>query len=1175
MSIRVALRHHTEYLYGRQISLSPHLVRLRPAPHTRTPIHHYSLKVEPKDHFLNWQQDPFGNYVARLVFPKRSDRLTVEVNLVAEMVTINPFDFFVEDYAEYYPFEYSQQEFKELAPYLERAPAGPLLGELLDRISADPPGMEATLSMQEKGGDWPGGPHIVHFLVELDRRVQEMVGYTIRMEPGVQSCEETLGRKTGSCRDSAWLLAQILRHLGLAARFVSGYLVQLTADQQSLDGPSGPEADFTDLHAWTEVYIPGAGWVGLDPTSGLFAGEGHIPLACTPDPASASPITGATDECEVEFRFDNSVTRIHEDPRVTKPYTEDQWRDILALGDEIDVRLEAGDVRLTMGGEPTFVSIDDMDGAEWNTAALGAHKLERAGVLLRRLRDVFGMDAVLHYGQGKWYPGEQLPRWAMTCAWLKDGRSLWCDPDLLADPAAKSDYGEDEARKLAERVVHHLGVQPDHLKPAYEDTAYYLWREGTLPTNLDVLDNRIEDPVERARVRRVFEQGLSSIKGFALPLAWDDRRDGWVSGRWSFRRGELFLIPGDSAMGYRLPLDALLWEPETERQQVVARDPFDLPEAVPEIRDRLRLAPEPDAPRGHGPVEPPPRRPLAADARAGGGAVPAEPVGWGEPANPNELADRTQDVGVRPLPQPTIPERESGLIRTAMCVEPRNGHVHVFLPPLEQLEHYLDLVNAVEAAAGDLGLPLIFEGYEPPGDPRLQRLKVTPDPGVIEVNIHPSAGWGELVANTDTLYEQARQSRLGTEKFMLDGRHTGTGGGNHVTLGAETPPDSPFLRRPDLLRSLLAYWQNHPSLSYLFSGLFVGPTSQAPRVDEARDDALYELGIAFAQMPPGGTSAPWLADRLLRNLLVDVTGNTHRAEFCIDKLYSPDSAAGRQGLVEFRGFEMPPHARMASVQLLLLRSLVARFWDDPYRNGLVNWGTELHDRFMLPHFVTRDVYDVVDDMRRHGVAFQRAWLDPFIEFRFPRYGTVNLDDMEMELRFAIEPWNVLGEEVTAQGTARFVDSSVERLQVKVDGLVEGRHLVTCNGRRVPLRNTGTRGEFVAAVRFKAWQPPSGLHPTIAAQSTLVFDVVDTWNECSLGGCTYHVSHPGGRSYESFPVNANEAEARRLSRFYGMTRDRQTFGGHTGGRLRIPDEPVNPDFRWTLDLRTARRREGDG
>ena len=1129
MSVRVAIHHRTEYQYDRLVSLSPHTVRLRPAPHTRTPLHHFSLKVEPETHYLTWQQDPFGNFIARYVFPEKTKKLIVDVNLVADMVTINPFDFFVEESATYYPFRYEAQLQKELTPYFEIKESGPLLNKLLNKLKEADLGMAMTradLELEKSDGNNEigiKGPNIVYFLVELNQELEKLIGYTIRMEPGIQTCEKTLQKKTGSCRDTGWLLVQILRHLGLAARFVSGYLIQLTADQKSLDGPSGPEADFTDLHAWAEVFVPGAGWVGLDPTSGLFAGEGHIPLACTPDPTSASPIVGATDKCEVTFRFENKVSRIHEDPRVTKPYTEEQWREILALGDEVDEALFEGDVRLTMGGEPTFVSIDDMDSPQWSTAALGEHKLERAGVLLRRLKEAFAKGAVLHYGQGKWYPGEQLPRWAMTCAWRKDDQPAWNHPELLDHPGSGKNFTDQQARRLIERIATHLELAKDHIRPGFEDGAYYLWKEGTLPTNVDVSDNKLKDPIERARVRRIFEQGLDRVAGYALPIAWDYDREGWTSSPWIFRRDKMFLIPGDSPMGYRLPLDSLLWQSKSKRQAVLPKDPFDQRKLVPEIRDRARMVRK-------GEISPLPEQPLAADDRS---------------------IDRSGS-----------PQGGATLIRTTMCVEQRDGHLHVFLPPLEELEHYLDLVNAIEASALETDLPIIMEGYEPPHDPRLQRLMVTPDPGVIEVNIHPAKDWRELVKNTSVLYEEARQSRLSAEKFMLDGRHSGTGGGNHVTIGAACAADSPILRRPHLLRSLLTYWQNHPALSYLFSGLFIGPTSQAPRVDEARDDALYELGIAFNELPAHEIPQPWVVDRVLRHLLVDLTGNTHRSEFCIDKLYSPDGPNGRLGLVEFRGFEMPPHARMSSVQMLLLRSLIARFWDHPYEREPVRWGTELHDRFMLPHHVQRDLSDVIADLNRAGHRFDISWFDPFVEFRFPRYGTLNVDDIELELRFAIEPWNVLGEEVTALGTARYVDSSVERLQVKASGLTPNRYVITCNGRRVPLRNTGTRGEFVAGVRYKAWQPPSGLHPTIPAQTPLVFDVVDTWNQHSLGGCTYHVAHPGGRNSEVFPVNAYEAEARRLARF--------TQQGHTGGRILAPEEPLSPDFPWTLDLRTPPR-----
>jgi uncharacterized protein (DUF2126 family)/transglutaminase-like putative cysteine protease len=1111
MTILVALNHRTAYHYDRPVVLGPQTIRLRPAPHSRTEIVSYALTIAPQPHFLNWQQDPQGNFLARVVFPERVTKFEVTVDLVADMATVNPFDFFLEPEAEEWPFAYDPVLEQELAPYRALAEAGPRLTALLE---AAPKHRQRTIDM----------------LVALNRLVNERVSYIVRMEPGVWSPEQTLGEGRGSCRDSAWVLVQMLRRLGFAARFVSGYLIQLVADIKPVSGAAGPTEDFTDLHAWAEVYLPGAGWIGLDATSGLLAGEGHIPLAASPDPISAAPITGMVEECETTFDFAMSVTRVKETPRVTKPYTDRQWQDILAAGAKVDRALAAGDVRLTVGGEPTFVSASDMEAAEWNTDALGPTKRAFAQRLIRRLTGAWSPGAALVTGMGKQYPGEPLPRWALHALWRADGEPVWTDPALLASDDDTDTAGAEDAARFCAALAERLQVDPGRVIQAHEDVHYYLWKEHRLPANVVVEDSKLRDPLERARMARVFTQGLAAAVGSVLPLrrVMHEGTRRWQSGPWFLRDDTLFLVPGDSPIGLRLPLDSLPWADPDAIEQDVPPDPF---------APRAPLAPPTVAPAHLAPAQ--------AVRRVREASEPGTPI-----------------HAFRPMPQEppeaSAAEAAPDMVRTALAVEARNGHLHVFYPPLYAVEDWLELTAAVEGIAAELGRKVVLEGYLPPEDPRLLAFSVTPDPGVIEVNVHPSGSWPELVERTELLYEEARQEGLAAEKFMLDGRHAGTGGGNHVVMGGAEPRDSPFLRRPDLLKSLLGFWHNHPSLSFMFSGLFIGPTSQHPRIDEARQDVLTELEIAFGHVTPFRQTPPWMTDRIFRNILSDMTGNTHRTEFCIDKMYAPEGGGGRRGLVEFRAFEMPPHARMSCAQMLLMRAAVAAFWQTPYERRMVRWGTRLADEFMLPHYAEQDFRDVLDELGQLGFPLDPDWFAPHLAFRFPTIGEVAVRGAKLEIRNALEPWHVLGEEQAAGGTARYVDSSVERLQVKVGGWVDERYALAVNGAAVPLWPTEQAGEYVAGVRFKAWSPPSALHPEIGTQAPLVFDVFDRWNGRSVGGMTYHVSHPGGRSYDTFPVNASEAEARRRSRFYPF--------GHTPGAMAEPPLSLSKEMPRTLDLR---------
>ena len=765
MAIHAALNHVTHYKYDRAVNLGPQTVRLRPAPHCRSKVVSYSLRVEPAKHFINWQQDPFANFQARLVFPEPTTEFRVTVDLVVEMAVYNPFDFFLEPSAEKFPFRYTPELAEELVPYLACEPLTPLVSAYLEKIDRKP---RATID----------------FLVELNQRLQRDVRYLIRMEPGVQTPEDTLRLASGSCRDSGWLLVQLLRRLGLAARFVSGYLIQLAPDVKALDGPSGTEVDFTDLHAWCEVYLPGAGWVGLDPTSGLLAGEGHIPLACTPQPSGAAPIEGVVDDSKVEFSHHMQVTRIHESPRVTRPYTEEQWADVLALGASVDAALQAGDVRLTMGGEPTFVAVNDRDAAEWNTDALGPTKRGFATELVHKLRAEYGQGGFLHFGQGKWYPGEQLPRWALSICWRADGQACWKNPALFADERNPARYTSADAERFIRKVTGRLGLTDQYITPAYEDVFYYLWRERKLPVNVDPFDSRLDDELERARLRRVFGQKLDAVVGYVLPLQARETKPEvagttWQTSPWFLRDDRMYLVPGDSPMGYRLPLDALPWVRPADYPHQIPRDPFEQQARLP-VPAQLRA-----------------QHPADARIAEGGTVARAErPArrGWQDVEQANLRGEaQPSHAHAGDAHAPAKHESADWITRTALCVEVRDpqrangpkaerehggksGLLYVFMPPLARLEDYLELVAVLEATAQEMGVQVVLEGYPPPRDPRLKILQVTPDPGVIEVNIHPAHNWNELVQHTEFLYQAAFECRLSAEKFMTDGRHTGTRG---------------------------------------------------------------------------------------------------------------------------------------------------------------------------------------------------------------------------------------------------------------------------------------------------------------------------------------------------------------------------------------------------------------
>lgn len=1061
---RIALHHRTVYHFDREVRLSPHLIRLRPAAHNRTPIESYSLNVGPAEQLTHWQEDPFGNRVARVIFQEPANELSVAVELIANLVPRNPFNFLVDLEAQTYPFKYEEPTLTHLQPYLEKEDEPKAFNDWVKK--------------------WKGHKgDTVTMLVELNQQVAERIEYQVRLEQGTQSCAVTLETGIGSCRDSAWLLIQLARHLGFAARFVSGYLIQLKTETPEGDGP---KEDFTDLHAWAEIYLPGAGWVGFDATSGYLTAEQHIPLCCTPNPAGASPIEGTTEPCETTMTFENSFRRLDETKASTDTYDKGTWAEILKLGDLVDEKLKAGDVRLTMGGEPTFISEDDRESFEWRTTADGWNKRLKGIQMAERLRDRFGPGGLLYYGTGKWYPGEGEPRWQIGIIWRKDGKPLLPDASRWADAFQPGEATPADMQALGERIAKKLGFEKKYLHTAYEDPLFWLTLERKLQPDVRVSELLEDTDLWRKRLGELLTAGLDSPVGVVLPLEFDEEEKKWITSEWRLRSGQIILEKGTLPINERLPLTEL--DPETE--------PLD----------------------------------------------------------------------------------------TAFCLECKRGVIYAVMPKVPSLKVYMELLKVVDESLKELGLKAVLSGALPPSGEEAIRLTVTPDPGVLEINLHPASSWRELVEIHEVLHEEAKKAGLTAEKYLVNGRKTGSGGGHHITLGGPSKADSPLLRKPALLGRMVTFWQHHPALSYLFSGTFIGATSQSPRMDEGRREQLYELEIALAHLPDKVDSVPlWYVDDLMRHLLTDITGNNHRAEFCIDKLHHPDAPQGKLGLLELRAFEMPPNAQMSLLQVLLVRSLVAMLWDKPMPPRLVRWGTALHDRFMLPHFLAEDIAAVADELQENGFPMRAAWFDAFVNFRFPILGQVTVQGVDLELRLALEPWYVLGEQMGERGTSRFVDSSVERIQVRLRRLDPSRYWLLCNGHIVPLTPTETADEFVAGVRFKAWNPSYSLHPNIPAHAPLSFDLYDRWNRCSVGGCTYHTIDPTGIAWHTQPRNARDAEARREALFEPV--------GHLQGTFEVPPGPLNlyrevlsrpasdqqpnlpPDgsreYPMTLDLRTVR------
>ena len=1007
---RIALRHRLDYRFDRPVRLSTHWLRLCPAPGTRANITAYTLRVGPRTHFLNWLRDPFENHLARLDLPEPVRHFTLDLEILAELQPVNPFDFLTEPYAANHPFDYPEQLARDLAPYLLQPATGPATRAWL-----------AALDRTETP--------TIERLTALNQCVGETLAAADVDTPGSVDTDAVLAAGTGSPRALAWLLTVALRHCGIAARLVSGYRLTGTAPEYH-----------AALAAWVEAYLPGAGWIGLDPATGLFTAEQHIPLATAADPLRLRPVIGYREACEetVSEHLEVITLRARE---ADGPYSVAEWAAIQETANHVDDRLKHHNIVLTGGTALEFTRPGRKAAPEWRTTGTGPDKLATAERMARRLRDRLLPGGVICTGQGEWFAGEPAPRWRIHCIARRDGTPAWQEPALLNVPGRDDSPGPEAVPTLASGIARRLGLAPEHLLPAHEDQLHALWsHRQALDFRPDGSD--LATPEARLALARHLDRAHGPPTGFVLPLSRDPGTGTWRSGAWPTRRGTVTLLPGEAPMGFRLPLGALPRSAENRVEPPPARSPWDS-----------------DAPLAAAPGN--------GDAAAGA----------------------------------------SVMATTALCVEHRQGSLRVFLPPLANGDDFLHLLDAVESAAAEHGLPVHLEGYRPPNDPRLQCVELEPETGTLRVTVPPVPDWQQECAWLQAVYDEA--DRLGLSAWTGDPdlpTPAGQRAGRH--LGGPTPAASPFLRNPGLLRSLLLYWQRHPSLSYLFAGPRIGPDGWAPRLDEVSDSHMRELALALERLPHGDCDRPWLVDRVLSHLVTDPTGDPRGGEFRLHRLYPAGAGNERLGIVELHAFAMAPHAGLAALQSLLLRAIVLRLAEHPESGAPVPRGTALHDRFLLPEVLQRDFDAVLAELAECGVSLDARWFAPWVTWMFPQLADLHAGPVRLRLQPALEPWPVLAEESTGRGSFRFIDPANARFQVHLSGLTPGRHVLLCNGHRVPLQETGRAGEAVAGIRCKMADPPATLYPGVPPVRALVFDLVDTWTGRTLGGCTYELPDTG-------------------------------------------------------------------